>query len=801
MIYDNEVYLGSGLLISSNGFVVTCNHVIANASNIHIQVGSRKVLAHIYKHNPTNDLAILKIAGNFAIHFSPQKISGIQQGQRVYCFGFPLARDPKMRDVSLIDGIISTLNKDETCQLSSIQISAPINKGFSGGPVLEVDSGKVIGLVTTKLTKHPKYDDEIIENVAFCVPIDFVFSLISDFELTHEINWTNYANKLLDIYGQGVPFNNYIDLQCRNDKGEKHDLMSYVFDDWLSDKSRAFLSILGDFGSGKTLFCDKLAYELANAYINGKKDTKLPIIVKLRDHNEYENLHALLTDQVGTILELSELSWRQLEVMLYSGKILIIYDGFDEMSMKASRFQIIENFNEIKNTIVSGAKVILTCRTHYFGTEFEECYVLTRTKGPDFFEGLISEGSIPEQTSIIYLENLTDNDVQTFLKNKVGKEWKNLYKSINSPQLYDLNDLAKRPIFLHVIATTLPKFEFIGKKITGTDLYQNYTESCFEREAELRGLSPEQGSQFIEKVAFESYVAGHSYIIETVVDALSSKLKTQRKDIEQFLRKCPFLKRLTDTSGKFDFIHRSFFEYFVAKKIAQDIQMRKHATFAAEYLTPQIDKYLFELLEIANNIHIITSWLEKHPDVNVRMNCALTIGRSGQKKFIPLLETCLANEKDIGAAGRISDALDSMGVKDAVEKFLSNLERYSQLKQETGKSDNHKLLYDIVGPLEITNTDVIKNLIDNLSHSNARIRKYAAFILGRIRSHDSIHRLIELLKSSNETIRTRRYAAAALGLIGSIRAIPDLEEVSLRHKNVYLQQECLKAIERIKRNK
>ena len=799
MICDNGIYLGSGLLLSSNGFVVTCNHVIADAPNLYVNVGPRKVPALIYKRKPANDLAILKISGDFRFHTSPQNISEIRQGQRVFCFGFPTTRDQRKRNVIVIDGIISGLNRTKAGKIVSILVNAPVSKGFSGGPVVDVASGKVIGIVATKLTKHARRDGEIADGIAFCIPIDLVFSLVSNFELDpSRINWTDYANRLLTRYMKGAVFRNYIDLKCRDSRGERHDLMNYILNVWLPERKKTLLSILGDFGSGKTLLCHRLAYKLANDYLNGKNSANLPIVLKLRDYHQYGNVRALLKDQVATALGRSDLSWHQLEVMLCSGKILLIYDGFDEMAMKASRFQIMENFNEIRDTIMPKAKVVLTCRTHYFGAESEEQYTLTRTREPDFFENLISEGGELEQTSMVYIEDLTDHDVQTYLKNRLGKEWKHLYNRIKSPQFYDLNDLSKRPIFLDVIVKTIPKFEFIERRITGTELYQMYTELCFHREARSRGWLPEKAAELVEDLAFESYVKGYSYVTDTVVDVVSDRLATPQQKLKQFLRKCPFFKRPANTSGNFAFIHQSFFEFFVARKIAFDIGIRKHASYAAEYLTPQIDKYLLELLEADNNSNIVAIWLENHPDVNVRMNSALTLGRSGHKEFIPLLDECLAKEKDIGAAGRISEALVALGIKDAVRKFLGNLERYDQLKQDTGKSDAHKLLYDIVDPLKITNMNIVESLICNLSHPNARIRKYAAFMLGRIGNYESVPSLIRLLKESTETIRTRRYAAAALGLIGDSQAIPYLEEVSLHCKNEYLRQECLKAIRRIK---
>src|SRR5207244_3031564 len=108
----------------------------------------------------------------------------------------------------------------------------------------------------------------------------------------------------------------------------------------------------------------------------------------------------------------------------------------------------------------------------------------------------------------------------------------------------------------------------------------------------------------------------------------------------------------------------------------------------------------------------------------------------------------------------------ALGDKDSQIQFLSELEKYAYVTADTGKPDDHRTLYDIVDPLEDIPPEVIGKLVTNLEHPTARVRKFTAFTLGRTQASESAPGLIKLLENQSDTVRARRYAAAALGIIG-----------------------------------
>ncbi len=781
--------VGTGISISKYGFIITCNHVIGEETNIKVKKGKRIVSATVYKRSPKNDIAVLKVDKSLPFIESFLEPIEVKHGEEVCIVGYHVWEGSSFDEPSTIKGNISRIDRDSKGIIKRIEISAPINPGNSGSPLLSAESGHIIGIIITKL----------LEGIGFCIPINTIFSVISKYEIDPLLfNWDKYIEAVLKEHHYGSDFRHIIALKCSDYQSGAKDLMKYVTEVWLPDEYKSVLAILGEFGSGKTIFCHQLAYILADRIKKKEETVRIPILIDLGNYSEYCDIQQLLIEVLRGKYELPIESYYQLKILLRSGKLLLILDGFDEMTMRANKAKMLDNFREIISLITENAKIIITSRTHYFRSTSEEKKILMRRREPEYFNSLLKEKLEEEQTDIVYLKDFSDQDIRDYLYLKLGKEWKDIYAKINSPAFYDLIDLAKRPIFLDVIKKTVgdPYFVIKKQKVTGTKLYDVYTNSCLDNEAMKRKLNPGETIELAKNLAFQMYVSNSPYIecTETSIK-VGERFILREPNLSELFRKCALFKRTGDE--QFTFIHKSFLEFFIAKKIFRDILERNHSSYVTEYLTPEINKYLFELLELEGKTTIITDWLQRHPDVNVRMNCASTLAYSGNPAFIKILQKSMETEQDIGAAGRISEALANLGVPNAVEDFLKNFERYAQYEKETGKDEVHKLLYDIVDPIKITDKEVVEILINNLKHSNPRIRKYSTFMLGRIGDKRSVTSLIERLKDNEEPIRTRRYAAAALGLIGDLIAKPALEEIDNDESNEFLRRECKKAIDQL----
>lgn len=138
--------LGSGIVISPDGYILTNNHVVEGASGIRVTTSNRDVYpAKLVGTDPLTDLAVIKIEarGLSFLHWGDS--SQLKPGQMVLAFGNPYGFS-----FSVTRGIISALNRpnptaDRYKPGEYIQTDAAINQGNSGGPLVDA-KGQVVGI-------------------------------------------------------------------------------------------------------------------------------------------------------------------------------------------------------------------------------------------------------------------------------------------------------------------------------------------------------------------------------------------------------------------------------------------------------------------------------------------------------------------------------------------------------------------------------------------------------------------------------------------------------------------------------
>ncbi len=174
---------GSGVILSSDGYIVTNNHVVKNARRIRIQLASvpdepgasdstalhahgKLLEAKIVGVDREADLAVLKVEPGRALPVLKLADSDkLRQGQVVMAFGNPLGLE---NSVSL--GVVSSVGRQVKPDdpMTYIQTDAPINPGNSGGPLLDAD-GSVVGINTFILTQSGGS-----EGIGFAIPSNIV---------------------------------------------------------------------------------------------------------------------------------------------------------------------------------------------------------------------------------------------------------------------------------------------------------------------------------------------------------------------------------------------------------------------------------------------------------------------------------------------------------------------------------------------------------------------------------------------------------------------------------------------------
>lgn len=138
---------GTGFFVSGEGHVLTNHHVVNGCKTLHASpVGSPPVEAKLLASDARNDLALLKtsIKPKAVPSFRPRA----KLGENVYVFGFPLSGILTSTGNFTIGNV--TANAGLGDDISRLQISAPVQPGNSGGPLID-QSGNIVGVVVAKL--------------------------------------------------------------------------------------------------------------------------------------------------------------------------------------------------------------------------------------------------------------------------------------------------------------------------------------------------------------------------------------------------------------------------------------------------------------------------------------------------------------------------------------------------------------------------------------------------------------------------------------------------------------------------
>lgn len=182
---------GTGFAISSNGYIVTNHHVIDKAKSIEVKGVngnfSRKLNAELVVSDEKNDLAIIKINDPLfsSLGSIPYTVrQGVADvGENVFVLGYPLTSSMG-EEVKLTNGIVSSKTGFQG-DISTYQISAPVQAGNSGGPLFD-KNGNLIGVVNAKHT--------MAENAGYAIKFNYVKNLIELLPQTISFPQVNILN-------------------------------------------------------------------------------------------------------------------------------------------------------------------------------------------------------------------------------------------------------------------------------------------------------------------------------------------------------------------------------------------------------------------------------------------------------------------------------------------------------------------------------------------------------------------------------------------------------------------------------
>jgi S1-C subfamily serine protease len=190
--------IGSGVIYSSEGYILTNAHVVAGASRVVVTLPTGHSLpAGVIGAQPERDLAVLRV-GQRGLPVAELHGAPLRVGQLVIAIGNPYGLD-----FTVTAGVVSALNRslplDGSTKLGQlIQTDTPINPGNSGGPLVDVQ-GRVVGITTAVLP--------YAQGLGFAIPVSAALDVIGQITARHR---QGISRGTLGISGLDIPLDESI---------------------------------------------------------------------------------------------------------------------------------------------------------------------------------------------------------------------------------------------------------------------------------------------------------------------------------------------------------------------------------------------------------------------------------------------------------------------------------------------------------------------------------------------------------------------------------------------------------------
>lgn len=394
--------------------------------------------------------------------------------------------------------------------------------------------------------------------------------------------WGPYFDSLTSIVNKDKIAERYVDLGCykqeMDEKGneisrDRYSSLDAYIDDWLKERSKLHISLLGEFGAGKTWFCRHYASHQLERYLKDPTHERLPLLITLRDFTKASTSQQLINDALLEQYKLPFIgsAFEIFQKMTRSGKLLLILDGFDEMALKVDYQTVVDNFWELAKLGDSNSKVILTSRTEYFRWAKESEKILG---GKEFGRSTIKLS--PPKFEVLYLEPLSDDQIREIITLRLGKKQGHIAAK-RILEVRNLAEMARKPILVELLLTALDEVSVDLLK-DPAKVYLYATNKLLLRNINTKRTFTTTADKlyFLSELAWEMIKSGELSIHYTAFpERIKNYFDNRIKDKQELdnwdfdLRNQTLLHR--NAAGYYEFAHKSLAEYFVALKFAAEL--------------------------------------------------------------------------------------------------------------------------------------------------------------------------------------------------------------------------------------
>jgi len=202
--------VGSGVIISPDGYIVTNNHVVEGATNIKVTLHDRRVMnAKLIGTDKLTDIAVIKVDAHDLPAITWGDSSRLQPGQTVLAFGSPFG----VLQFSVTRGIVSAVNRaapfstDARTPGGLIQTDAAVNPGNSGGPLVDVH-GELVGINQMIAT-----DSGSFAGASFAIPSATAKAISTEIIRTGSVHHAYLGISMNDVTPENAQFFNLKDAE------------------------------------------------------------------------------------------------------------------------------------------------------------------------------------------------------------------------------------------------------------------------------------------------------------------------------------------------------------------------------------------------------------------------------------------------------------------------------------------------------------------------------------------------------------------------------------------------------------
>ncbi|WP_290602531.1 hypothetical protein, partial [Anabaena sp. AL93] len=413
----------------------------------------------------------------------------------------------------------------------------------------------------------------------FCYTFDELIEKNADFN--GYFNWLETEVKSRGIDKYYVPLactKEEIDLVTKRHIGVSHygkedDWIEGYINQWLDDPVKEHLSVLGEFGTGKTWVAFHYAWLALQEYLKAKKKgtqrPRIPLVIPLRDYAKAVSIESLFSEFFFRKHQIGLPGYSAFEQLNRMGKLLLIFDGFDEMAARVDRQAMINNFWELAKVVgTPGTKAILTCRTEHFPEALEGRSILNAELKAST-SNLTGESP---QFEVLELEKFDDQQIKQVLNFKAKPETVDII--INNEKLLDL---ARRPVMIDLIMEALPDIE-AGKPvdISRVYLYAVRQKMAQDIKADRTFTSMADKLYFLCELSWEMLSNDKMSLnykeFPDLIRSYFSETVQEQKDLDHWhydMMGQTMLIRNAD--GDYYPAHRSLLEFFVSYKLGREL--------------------------------------------------------------------------------------------------------------------------------------------------------------------------------------------------------------------------------------